>query len=291
MDKTTIKELFMTFGIVNNVRITKNQKLRYLTIIKQYFENIGFEKIDILKYKVIKKKSYFSVIGDIEKADYIVSTYYDTPVFNLLRQTYEPFNEDRRKSQNSMNYILSMILITTIMLLVTIFIVLPIFQDGVFGFKDILASLISISLLALIIKFSRVGGFPTFGNLIRNTSSVVAILKFASLLGPKEQKKIAFAFVDYGCEDYLGYYALSKELVKKRNQKVIFLDCVGAGNLCQSNTKSEILTSYFENSLFVYGNFKNERKKDYEEGIEASLKILNNETFKNKKFDSTDATI
>lgn len=73
MDKTTIKELFMTFGIVNNVRITKNQKLRYLTIIKKYFENIGFEKIDILKYKVIKKKSYFSVIGDIEKADGVVN--------------------------------------------------------------------------------------------------------------------------------------------------------------------------------------------------------------------------
>lgn len=283
MDKTTIKELFMTFGIVNNVRITKNQKLRYLTIIKQYFENIGFEKIDILKYKVIKKKSHFSVIGDIEKADYIVSTYYDTPVFNLLRQTYEPFNDDRRKSQNSMNYILSMILITTIMLLATFFIILPIYQDGVFGLKDILASLMSISLLALIIKFSRVGGFPTFGNLIRNTSSVVAILKFASLLSPKEQKRVAFAFVDYGCEDYLGYYALSKELVQKRNQKIIFLDCVGAGNLSQSNTKSEILTSYFEHSLFVYGDFKNEKKQDYEEGIEASIKILINETLKKSK--------
>lgn len=283
MDKTTIKELFMTFGIVNNVRITKNQKLRYLTIIKKYFENIGFEKIDILKYKVIKKKSYFSVIGDIEKADYIVSTYYDTPVFSLLRQTYEPFNDDSRKSQNSINYILSMILITIIMLLATFFIILPIFQDGVFGFKDILASLISISLLALIIKFSRVGGFPKVGNLIRNTSSVVAILKFARLLSPNEQKRIAFAFVDYGCEDYLGYYALSKELEKKRNQKIIFLDCVGAGNLSQSNTKSEILTSYFKHSLFVYGDFKNEKKQDYEEGIEASIKILINETSKKSK--------
>lgn len=283
MNKTTIKELFMTFGIVNNVRITKNQKLRYLTIIKKYFENIGFEKNEILKYKVIKKKSYFSVIGDIEQADYIVTTYYDTPVFNLLRQTYEPFNDDRRKSQNSMNYILSMILLTTIMLLVTYFIVLPIFQDGVFGFKDILASLVSISLLALIIKFSRAGGFPTLGNLIRNTSSVVAILKFASLLSSKEQKKIAFAFVDYGCEDSLGYYALSKELVNKRNQKIIFLDCIGSGNLSQSNTKSEILTSYFGHSLFVYGDFKNEKKQDYEEGIEAGIKILINETLKKSK--------
>jgi len=285
MKKTTINDLIMTFGIVNNLRITKNQKLRYLTIIQQYFKNIGFDKMDILKYKVIKKKSYFSIIGDIEQADYVISTYYDTPTFNLLRQTYEPFDDDKRKRQNSMNYVVSMVLITSVMLLLTFFLVLPIYQDGIFGFKDVLASLVSVSMLLLIIKFSRAGGFPSFGNLIRNTSSVVAMLKFASMLSFKEREKIAFAFVDYGCEDYLGYYALSKKSVKKRNQKIIFLDCVGARNLHKSKEKSEILKSYFEHPMFVYGEFRNE-KKDYEVGIRECLQVLNEETFNNPNFNS-----
>lgn len=283
MNKTTINDLIMTFGIVNNLRITKNQKIRYLTIIQQYFENIGFDKMDILKYKVIKKKSYFSIIGDIEKADYVISTYYDTPTFNLLRQTYEPFDDDKRKRQNSMNYVVSMILITSIMLVLTLFLILPIYQDGIFGFKDVLASLVSVSILLLIIKFSRAGGFPAFGNIIRNTSSVVAMLKFASSLSLKEREKVAFAFVDYGCEDYLGYYALSKKLVKKKNQKIIFLDCIGAGNLHQSKVKSEILKSYFEHPLFIYGEFKN-NEKDHEAGITECLRVLNVETFNKRNF-------
>ena len=272
----------MTFGVVNNLRITKNQKIRYLTILKQFFESLGYEKIDILKSKIVKKTSFFTIIGDSEEAEFIVATYYDTPVMSILRKRYEPFNDEMRKKQNSTNYILSMIFLGMVLFLFNYFVALPVYQNGSFGVRTVIVGFLSLLLLTLIIKLSRMGGFPSFGNLIRNTSSVVAMLKFANSLSPKERKKVAFVFVDYGCEDYLGYYALSTSLNQSRKQKLIFLDCVGAGNIQKSKTKSSVLTAYFDHPLFVFGEFKKE-SKDYEAGIDACLSLLNKETFKKSK--------
>lgn len=255
----------MTFGVANNLRITQNQKIRYLTLLEHFFEQQGYSTIQILKYKFARKKSFIGIVGNLEQADIILATHYDTPVLNLPRD-YHPFDEEKQKKDNSNTYIVTMISFLVMLLLFSYFIVIPVYRDGQVTAMDFVAGVLCLFLLFIVVKISRYGGIPRLGNLIRNTSSVVTLLSFAKTLSKKERQRVAFAFVDYGCEDYLGYYALSSRIDRKKQQKVILLDCVGWGNLSLEKKTNGLLSSYFNQVTCVYGK-KVSSQTEYEENV------------------------
>src|SRR5699024_8160586 len=133
-------------------------------------------------------------VGDIEHADKIICTYYDTPPISI--KNYPLFDTKLQKKQ-----ILSAIIPMT---------TLWIFFGGIFTFilyHNLINkfSLVSIQTLGTIILYflyfkilsSISKGAINRKTLIRNTSSLLCILDILNKY--RLNKKIAFAFVDGGC--------------------------------------------------------------------------------------------
>jgi len=274
MENITIDDLLVTFGARYNKRSSKNQKIRFLTVLMQNFEELGFRQTEIFKQKFQKKTSYISLVGDLDKADHLFITHYDTPVYDFTRSEYEPFNDDQLSKRNTVNYIVPMLLTIAVLFLVAYFGLIPNFQDNQFTFMDILMFLIVILLVIFMTQIAKSSGLSKRENLIRNTSSVVAMLEFAKKLPKNKKKKVAFAFVDHGSTDNLGYYFLKEYLTDNHFKTTTILDSVGSGNIEQSKTKSEILSSYFEDVQFVYGQSDTLEDDNIENNIEQAVEIL-----------------
>lgn len=272
------KDLFMQFGVFSNKRVSQNQKVEYLTRLSHFFKKLNYS-MTILKEKNRGKSSYISVVGDVKKAKYIIATHYDTPLIDILGKPHDPFNDKILERKSIKNLTLSLLLCIIVLFIMILFYVAPNFNNGVFNFHDILGGAIAIILVILVIRVVNNGGFMSRNNLARNTSSVVALLKFAQELNTNKSD-YAFAFVDYGNIDYFGYHVL-RSYLGNYSKKIIMLDSVGNSNIEVSINKSSVLKEIFKKPIFIYGTGNN-NKQDFDilsDGIEKSIleikKIIN----------------
>lgn len=269
-----VKDLFMQFGVLSNKRVSENQKIQYLTRLSHFFEENNYS-MTILKVKHRGKQSFIGVVGDVKKAKYIIATHYDTPMIDFWGKDYEPFNDEILEKKSIKNLSISLIICLIGLFLLITFYVAPQFNNGTFNFHDVLGGVVAVLLIIFSYRTARNGGFTKRNNLVRNTSSVITILKFAQDL--KDNKSnYAFAFVDYGCIDYFGYHVL-KSYLGNYLKPIIMLDSVGNSNIQTASDKSTILSNIFKKSKFVYGTGDN-REQDYDilhEGIKSSIAAIN----------------
>lgn len=234
MEKETIQDLILRYGVILGKRSTEKQKKSFLRAASKQFEQEGFPvDITCVSASVLKQESlntYNLYAGDFDKAECVFVTYYDTPLYQLLPKVQKAFHSNWSKGNFLMHMMLFLLLIIVFVgVLCTV--VFPNLQKV--GFLSVWGILVIASCAAgfFIISHMR-GGIARQTNRNRNTSSLIALFTFAARLSECEKEKIAFALIDEGTRSELGLKLLA-DYIEKRKIIRIYLDTVSNGEQFQ----------------------------------------------------------
>ena len=215
MDNIFKDRLFRYSILLKDRNSKKRKKLFLKTLLIDIITNR--EDVMIMEYKLNKNKTIENLyVGDIESADYIVCTYYDTPLYYFGK--YVLFNRDiQAKYTYITNGFLSL-------LWITLGVFFTYFYFNIFGNRS--SILINILIIFLYIIYFLILSKISKGRLklatnIRNTSSVLCLLEMIKY----KNNKVAFAFIDDGC---FNDESLKKIVVaSKKSAKIYYLDSIG----------------------------------------------------------------
>lgn len=216
------EDWIIRYGAIARKRFNKNEKLRFLTGISQEFLDMDY-KVDVKAAKVGKETNYNLYAGNIDTAKYVIAANYDTPPSTYGILPYKLFNEKNRTLAVFISIILPMVILIAIGALFIYKLAAPEWSNGVFGVLDVLYTVIL--LLIFGIMYHIRSGIGSQTNFLRNTSSVIALLSFASKLPKNQRKNVAFVLTDFGCINNIGDKLLSQ--AKSDKSIVIHLDCIG----------------------------------------------------------------
>lgn len=216
------KELILRYGFVAGKRYKKSQKLRFLLGMTQEFQEMGYRtEAKQTEKKVLNNTNLY--VGNISGARLLAESYYDTPPSCLKLFPYRFFSRSCRRTAGNLAVILPMLTIILIGVLFFTLAYVPLWNEGgqvsVAGAASLVFFLI---LLKALHSFRR--GFGQKRNIVRNTSSLIALLKLAQ--EEKGNSDIAYVLTDNGCGSNVGADVLEQQ--KRRHQTCVHLDCVGA---------------------------------------------------------------
>lgn len=205
---------------IYRLRRTKKQKQRFLSALVKDITEVR-DDIQVIEYQ--QNKRYVSsnlYVGDIERADRIICTYYDTPPKGF--GSYHIFDRSKQKKAVTGFLLVSSLLALLVGLLLTwLYMKQSDNTFNIFSLQTLLVILCYGGYFYLLSKVTK--GLSTRKTLIRNTSSVLAML---SMIEGGVGRKTAFAFVDEGCFGDIGLKVLQE--VCKNSAQIYFLDSVGA---------------------------------------------------------------
>ncbi len=197
------------------VRKSRKEKRGFRYAVQTYIEKLGYAcKVD--------KGSFGSrnlVIGDPEKADYLITAHYDTcarlPVPNLITPC---------------NFILYLLYQIGIVILFITAAVVPGCLIGILTRNSALARDISFVCYWLLL-FLMFLGPANKNNANDNTSGVVSVLEIAANLPEQHRDKVCFVLFDLEEAGLIGSAAHQHKYKKfTKKQIVLNLDCVGNGD-------------------------------------------------------------
>lgn len=205
---------------IYRLRRTKKQKQRFLSALVKDIAEVR-EDIQVIEYQ--QNKRYVSsnlYVGDIEKADRIICTYYDTPPKGF--GSYYLLDRSKQKKSITGFLVVSSLLALLAGVLLTLLYMRQ--SNSAFDIRSIQTLVVILGYGGYFYLLSKVTkGLSTRKNLIRNTSSILTML---SVIEEGAGKKTAFAFVDEGCFGDIGLKVLQESC--KSPAQIYFLDSVGA---------------------------------------------------------------
>lgn len=197
------------------VRKTKKQKADFRAAVQSYLED--------LDYQVTEEKgssgSRNVIIGDPEKAKYLVTAHYDTPARLPFPNFITPCS--------FLPFLGYQIIITALLFLP------PIAVSAILSMLSLETHLASLfgNLLLLTECALMLVGPANSNNANDNTSGVVTVLEIARTLPENQRHKVCFVLFDLeeaGLVGSASYYKKHKKAAQ--NQLVLNLDCVGDGD-------------------------------------------------------------
>lgn len=196
------------------VRKTKAQKEAFRTAVQSYAEK--------LNYPVTEEKGSFGacniLLGDPEKAKFLVTAHYDTCANMLFPNFITPCNVGL--------YVLYQIGLVALMGLVSI-------AAGVAAGLLLGSGAVKWTILAVywILLILLLVGPANQNNANDNTSGVVTLLEIARTLPENQRHKVCFVLFDLEEAGLIGSASYRKKHKKASNhQLVLNLDCVGDGD-------------------------------------------------------------
>ncbi|MDD7794848.1 hypothetical protein [Clostridium sp. 'White wine YQ'] len=209
------------YSFMYRSRNSNNEKTRFLKALVTDISQVR-KDISVIEYRNQKKDSARNVyVGDIEKADQIVCTYYDTPPAHL--GDYVLFDRKKQEKQTTKASIYASLIWALLGILGTLLYMKLVSAPFVlFSVQTVCLALIYGGYFIILSKLSK--GTWNRKNLIRNTSSILCLLQM--LTENQKQKKVAYAFIDEGCYGERGLDVLISSV--KKNAKVYYLDSIGA---------------------------------------------------------------
>lgn len=238
-----MKEIFndrlARYTFMYRSRYSDKEKTRFLKALVTDISQVR-KDISVIEYSSQKKCSSRNVyVGDIEKADQIVCTYYDTPPAYF--GDYILFNRKKQGKQTSKAIFCASLIWVLLGIIITL-LYMKMFSSQ-FVLFSLQTACIALAYGGYFIILSRLSkGMWNRKNLIRNTSSVLCLLQM--LTENKNQKKVAYAFIDEGCYGERGLDVLMSSI--KKNSKVYYLDSIGADdslNVMGQQFKKELVES------------------------------------------------
>lgn len=197
------------------VRKSKSQKQTFRDAVQSYLEELGYES-------KVEKGSFGSqniVIGDPEKAKYLVTAHYDTcarlPIPNLITPC------------NFWTFIAYQIVVAIVML------VPPVIPGVLVGWltNSFYNGYMVWYLLFWVFFALMLFGPANKNNANDNTSGVITLLEIARTLPENQRGKVCFVLFDLEEAGLIGSASYRKAHKKAtENQLVLNLDCVGDGD-------------------------------------------------------------
>ncbi|WP_027108346.1 hypothetical protein [Lacticigenium naphthae] len=231
MDQAELmKDWYVRYNYIVGTRQTVKQKSRFLSSLLSDLKKIDREvHIHGFGDNNHGKNVY---VGDIKNAKRIISTYYDTPIYQY--GSYYLMDADLNKKNTIKTIIFQNLLFVTLGMLAAYFVGIPIYQA--YDFLSVPAIAVTLFFLVYFILLKKISaGWPAKKNLIRNTSSLLVLLKF---MHSTRDKDTAFAFLDYGAYDQAGL----AELRKNSQGSIYYLDSIGANKeLYQMSSDKNLL--------------------------------------------------
>lgn len=227
------------YSFMYRSRNSNKEKTRFLKALVTDISQVR-KDISVIEYSNQKKFSARNVyVGNIEKADQIVCTHYDTPPAYL--GDYVLFDRKKQQKQTTKAVLCTSLIWVFLGILGTLLYMKLVSAPFVlFSVQTACLALIYGGYFVVLSKLSKGAWNPK--NLIRNTSSVLCLLQM--LTENKNQKKVAYAFVDEGCYGERGLDVLMSSV--KKNAKVYYLDSIGADatlNVMGQQFKKEVAES------------------------------------------------
>lgn len=225
------KDLVLRYCVIFGKRFTSKEKIAFLRVISKELIQLGYivdAKISKLKIATRRYENYYNAyIGDLNKAELIICTYYDTGINNFNLQKTYAFSSKFSK----LSYFISIapiIFLFITSLILNYFVFLPdISLYGFFSFSGISSITSTVLLFFLVFKFKT--GIPNNKNFICNSSSIITIINIINELNKKEKKKIAFVLYDGGNSGEYGLKMLENYSDHMKDKKFIFIDSIGNG--------------------------------------------------------------
>lgn len=215
-----LEDWILHYQHLNKVRRTKKQKQRFLATLVTDIAKIR-EDIQVIEYQ--QKKQYISsnvYVGNIETADRIICTYYDTPLRSL--GSYQLFDRTKQRQATVRFILVSLSLFLLLGLVATVVYMNSMTEVFHLGKLSTWAAILCYGLYFFL--FSKLAkGLSNRKNTVRNTSSILALVV---LIVAHTNSKTAFAFLDEGCFGDQGLNLL-KETCRSSAQ-IYYLDCVGS---------------------------------------------------------------
>ncbi|MDF7666927.1 hypothetical protein PT273_03560 [Orbaceae bacterium ESL0727] len=250
-----LKDLIFRYCILFGKRFSYKEKIAFLRIISKQLLQLGYYvDAKIAKLKLARKRYenyYNAYIGDLNQADIIVCTYYDTGInyFNLSKTN--AFQQIFSKTR----YLIGVLPIITLFLLAILlsyFLFIPnIQQIGLLSVSGLLfVSMILVSSY-LIIKYRH--GIPNSKNFVCNTSSILVMLNTIDKINQRDKKmkeKVAFVLYDGGCTNQFGLKMLENYSDSIRKKQIIFLDSLGNGETLHFFKPNDV--DYPQNDMTFY---------------------------------------
>lgn len=229
--------------ILNNyqVRKTKEQKANFRVWLNDHLKQLNYTVTE----EAYSKKGTNIIVGDLEKAQVVLSAHYDTPP-NFFFPVIMAFS-------NWISFLLSqffiLIPIACFCVLYTAFFIMVVEVEvsGFFFFS--LFFLVYAYLLQIMI------GFPNKQNANDNTSGVATLLSVLENLPLEERDKVCVVFFDQEELGLVGagqFYKKHKEQLQ--NKPLINFDCVGNGETLTFVYKKKFYESTFFTPLEIAAN-------------------------------------
>ncbi|MGK0606445.1 hypothetical protein [Enterococcus gilvus] len=221
MEQTEIfNDWLFRYQYVYRLRRTEKSKKRFLSALVTDIAKMR-EDIRVIEYDQQKKYASRNVyVGDVEKAERVICTFYDTPPESF--GSYQLFDR-KDQAKKTTTYIL----VSTI-LAILLGIIGTLIYMGLSPHSFQLNSLGTLMIVAAYGAYFVLLGKVTKGlskrkTLVRNTSSILAMLK---MIADERQEKVAYAFLDEGSYGSKGLDELQKQV--SRQCQIYYLDSVGA---------------------------------------------------------------
>lgn len=215
------------------VRKSGKQKQAFRDAVSVYAENLG--------YTVAVEKGSLGVrnliIGDPERAEYLITAHYDTPAAMLLPNLITP--------TNPVTFILYQLFLTVLLIVPPFFISLllglcvlfagALYMPAEYG-MEIAVWVLLIWYAGFLILFFLGIAMLYFGpanknNANDNTSGIVTLLEIARTLQEDQRSKVCFVLFDMEEKGLLGSLCYRRtHRMATDQQLVINLDCVGDGD-------------------------------------------------------------
>lgn len=197
------------------VRKSKKQKAQFREAVRAYTAGLGYEM-------QVERGSFGSqnvILGDPERADYLITAHYDTcahlPFPNLVTPCNLPLF---LLYQLAIAFLLWMVVLLVGCLTLLWTGSVPVYAAVVYG------------TIILIVWLIRCGPANQH-NANDNTSGVVTVLETASSLPPEQRARVCFVLFDLEEAGLIGSASYRKRhRGAVRNQLMLNLDCVGDGN-------------------------------------------------------------
>ncbi|WP_392561214.1 hypothetical protein RHO12_08510 [Orbus sturtevantii] len=223
------RDLVFRYCIMFGRRFSYKDKIAFLRIIAKELMGLGYSvDAKIAKLKLAKKRYenyYNAYIGDLNKAELIICTHYDTGInnFNLLK-TYA-----FKPQFSKLSYFIGLspiIILFMLSVIVNYFIFIPnIALQGFLSFSGVASILTTVVLFFFILKFRN--GIANKKNFVCNSSSIITIINLIKKLDKRSKKKIAFVLYDGGNSNQYGLKMLENYSNNVSKKKIIFLDSIG----------------------------------------------------------------
>lgn len=252
MEKEALKDLILRYGVLLGKRNTEKQKTIFLRAAQKQLEQEGFPvDITCVSASIMKRETmnmYNLYAGDFKQAEVVFITYYDTPLQQLLPKDQKAFDANWSRG----NFLLHTLLFLLCMIGIAVLlysVVIPELQQ--YGFMSIWGVVLVLVCLCGFYGIQQMrGGIAAKNNMVRNSSSLIALFALAGELSAQEKPHAAFALIDEGTRSEYGLKML-QEYIGKRKIRRVYLDSIGNTGMlqcfCDRSVKEAFATSQPKN--------------------------------------------